>query len=60
MLKKLKNYVQKKTKNTIWSRGLQTFLSEGHIRYYTLVRGPDFLRRVIVLGKVAFHQLTNY
>ena len=41
-------------------RGLQRFLSEGHIRYYTLVRGPDFLRRVIVSGKVAFHQFTNF
>ena len=30
------------------SRGFQTFLSEGHINYYTRVRGPDILRNVIV------------
>jgi len=29
-------------------RGLQTFLSEGHISYYSTVRGPDNLRNVIV------------
>jgi len=37
-----------------------SFLSEGHIHYYTLVRGPDFVHHVIVLGKVAFHQITNF
>jgi len=32
----------------LYSRGLQTFLSEGHISYYTTVRGPEILRTVIV------------
>jgi len=30
------------------NRGLQTFLSEGHISYYATVQGPDILRNVIV------------
>jgi len=29
-------------------QGLQTFLSEGHISYYTTVRGLGILRNVIV------------
>ena len=44
----------------VYNRGLQTFLSEGHICCYTIVWGPDFLRNVIVSGKVAFHQITNF
>ena len=32
------------------TRALQTFLSEGHISYYTTVQGPDILRNVIVSG----------
>ena len=42
-----------------YNQGLQTFLSEGHIRCCTVVWGPDFLRNVNVSGKVAFHQITN-
>jgi len=37
--------------------GVQTFLSEGHINYYTTVRGPEILRHVIVSGYVAFCQI---
>jgi len=33
------------------------FLPEGHIRYYTTVRGPDILRDVTVSGYVAFYGL---
>jgi len=44
----------------VYSRGLQTFLSEDHIRYYMIVRGSDFLRNVIVSGKVAFHQINKF
>ena len=35
-------------------------LSEGHICCCTGVRGPDFLRNVIVSGKVAFSQITFF
>jgi len=44
----------------IYIRGLQTFLSEGHICCYTIVWGPGFLRNVIALRKVAFHQIPNF
>jgi len=40
-------------------QGLQNFLSEGHISYYTTVRGPDILRNVIVSGYVAFYQINK-
>ena len=43
-----------------YSRCLQTFLSVGHICCYTILWGPIFLRNVIVSGKVAFHQITNF
>jgi len=36
------------------TQGHQTFLSEGHIRYYTTLLGPDFLHNVIVSGYVTF------
>jgi len=32
---------------------------EGHLRYYTTVRGPDILRNVIVSESVTFYQITN-
>jgi len=32
--------------------GLQTYLFEGRISYYTTFRGPDVLRNVIVSGYV--------
>jgi len=35
---------------TVYTRGLQTFLSKGHISYYRTNRGPDVLRNVIVSG----------
>jgi len=35
-------------------------LSEGHISYYTTVRGPDILRNVIISEYVAFYHLTNF
>jgi len=40
--------------------GLQTFLSEGHISYYTTVRGPDILHDVIVSGFVTFYQINEF
>ena len=40
-------------------RDLQTFLSEGHINYYTTVRGPDILRNMIVSGYVAFYKINK-
>jgi len=39
-------------------QGSPNFLPEGHVSYFTTVRGPDFLRNVIVSGYVAFY-LTN-
>jgi len=36
----------------VYTCALQTSLSEGHISYYTTVRGPDILRNVIVSGHV--------
>jgi len=39
--------------------GLQTFLPEGHISYYTAVRGSDILRNVIVSGYVTFYQIKH-
>ena len=41
-------------------RGLQVFLSEGHISCYTTVRGPDILCNVIVSGYVAFCQINMF
>ena len=38
---------------------LQTFLSEGHISYYTTVRGPDILRNVVVSDYVTFYQINK-
>jgi len=39
--------------------GLQTFLAEGHISCYTIVRGPDILRNVIVSGYATSYQIKN-
>jgi len=41
------------------SQGLQTSLSEGHITYYTAVRGPDVLRNVIVSRYITFYQINK-
>jgi len=43
----------------LYSRGLKTFLPEGHISYYTTVRGLDILHNVIVAGYVKFYQIKN-
>jgi len=43
-----------------YSRGLQTFLSKGHISYYTTVRGPEILRNVIVSGYLTFRQINKF
>jgi len=40
--------------------GVSTFLSEGHISYYTTVRGLDILRNAIVSGYVTFCQINNF
>jgi len=42
------------------SRDLQTFLSEGHISYYTQLRGLDILRDVIVSGYLTFYQINTF
>jgi len=42
-----------------YTRGLQTFLSEGHISYYRTYRGPGILRNVIVLGHVTICQINK-
>jgi len=36
------------------------FLSEGHISYYTNVRGPDILHNRIVSGYVILYQIRNF
>jgi len=41
-------------------RALQTFLSGGHISYFTTVRGPDVLRNVIVSGYVTIYQINKF
>jgi len=41
-------------------QGLQTFLSESHITYYTTVQGPDILCIVIVLRYVTFHKINKF
>jgi len=43
-----------------WSRGLQTFLYEGHISYYSTVRGPDILHNVIVQGYVTVYEIKKF
>jgi len=44
-------------KRSVLNRGFQMFSSEGHISYYTKVRGSDILRNVIVSGYVTFYQV---
>jgi len=41
-------------------QGSSNFLSEGHISYYTTVRGPDILRNVIVSGYDLFYQINKF
>jgi len=43
----------------VYNSGLQTFLSEDHITYYTTFREQDILRNVIVSGYLAFYQITK-
>jgi len=50
----------RKTVALFYSRGLRTFLSEGHISSYTTVRGPDIFRNVIVSGYVTFYQVKKF
>jgi len=38
----------------------KTFLPEGHISYYTTIRGPGILRIVIVSGYVRFYQINKF
>jgi len=38
---------------------LQMFLPEGHISYYTTLRGPDLLRNVIVTEYVIFNHISK-
>jgi len=40
--------------------GSPNFFSEGHISYYTTVRGLDILRNVIVLGYFPFYQINKF
>ena len=40
-----------------YSRVLQTYLSKGHISYYTTVRGPDILRNAFISGYITFCQI---
>jgi len=35
-------------------------LFEGHLSYYTTVRGPDVLRNVIGLGYLTFIQINKF
>ena len=44
----------------LYIRGLQTFLSDGHISYYTIARRPGILRNVIVSGYVTFCQIKKF
>ena len=41
-------------------QGSLKFLSEGHINYYTTIRGPDILRNVIVSGYVRFYHIYRH
>jgi len=38
-------------------QGLQTFFPEGHISYYTTIRGPDISRNTIVSGYATFYNI---
>jgi len=42
-----------------YSRVPKPFLSEGHISYYTTVRGSEILRNLIVSGCVKFYQINE-
>ena len=43
----------------LYTRALQTSLSEGHISYYTTVREPGIFRNVVVSGYVTFYQINK-
>jgi len=51
------NILNKESVFHLPNQGLHTFLSEGNISFHTTVRGPDFLRNVIVSGYVTFYQI---
>jgi len=40
--------------------GVSKFFSEGHISYYTTVRGPDILRNAIVSEYVTLYQINKF
>jgi len=44
----------------VYNKSLQTFLSEGHVSYYTAVGLPDILCNVIVSGYVTFDQIDKH
>jgi len=44
----------------LYARRLQTLLTDGHISYYTTVRGPDIWRNVVVSWYVTFYQTNNF
>jgi len=41
-------------------QGLQTFLSQGHISYYTTVQRPNILHNVIDSRYVTFYQINKF
>ena len=47
-------------KRVALKQGLQIFLLEGHISYYTTVRGRDLLRNVIVSWFVTFYRINKF
>jgi len=40
-------------------QGSPNFLTEGHISYYTTVRGPDIFCNVMISGYVTFYQINK-
>ena len=44
----------------LYAKGLQTFLSEGHISYYATARGLDVLCSMIVSGYLTSLKSTNF
>jgi len=53
-------YCQHSLCSLCWSRGLQTFLSEGHLSHFTTVQGLDNLRNVIGSWYVTFYQINKF
>ena len=44
----------------LWTMGLQTFLSKGHISLCRTCRGPDVIRNVIVAGYVIYYKIKKF